>query len=89
MIIIHKLKCDMLKKINVNVFQGVASQAAAVSPQPRSSPVRTQPAYRIEMASKEQKLFEMGFLDHGLNATLLIRHNGDMDRVIAELIEPI
>ncbi|XP_046438449.1 RNA polymerase II degradation factor 1-like isoform X3 [Daphnia pulex] len=68
---------------------GVASQAAAVSPQPRSSPVRTQPAYRIEMASKEQKLFEMGFLDHGLNATLLIRHNGDMDRVIAELIEPI
>jgi len=41
------------------------------------------------MASKEQKLHEMGFLDHGLNATLLIRHNGDMDRVIAELIEPI
>lgn len=67
---------------------GVAAQAVASNPQPRNSPVRIQPAYRVEMAEKEQKLFEMGFLDHGLNATLLVRHNGDMDRVIAELIEP-
>ncbi|XP_057370680.1 uncharacterized protein LOC130691721 [Daphnia carinata] len=67
---------------------GVAAQGVSSSPQPRNSPVRIQPAYRVEMAEKEQKLFEMGFLDHGLNATLLVRHNGDMDRVIAELIEP-
>ncbi|KAI9564368.1 hypothetical protein GHT06_008107 [Daphnia sinensis] len=67
---------------------GVAAQAVASNPQPRNSPVRVQPAYRVEMAEKEQKLFEMGFLDHGLNATLLVRHNGDMGRVIAELIEP-
>ncbi len=62
-----------------------STSSAGSIPQANSSPVRTQP---IGMTQNEQKLFEMGFLDHNLNATLLRRHNGDMDRVIAELIEP-
>lgn len=54
--------------------------------QASNSPVRTQPT--AGMSPNELKLFEMGFLDRALNSTLLRRHNGNLDRVIAELIEP-
>ena len=36
----------------------------------------------------QQRLHEMGFTDSALNQTLLARHNNDLAKVVAELLDP-
>ena len=39
------------------------------------------------MTRAEQQLYEMGFTNHALNATLLARHKNDLGKVISELLD--
>ncbi len=42
----------------------------------------------VGLTKLEQKLYEMGFTNCSLNSTLLARHNYDIEKVVAELIDP-
>jgi len=41
----------------------------------------------LNMTRAEQQLYEMGFTNHALNATLLARHKNDLGKVISELLD--
>ena len=48
-----------------------------------TDPIRCPPSGQV---SKMDKLIELGFADRSINGALLKKHDGDVDRVIGELV---
>jgi len=69
----------------ISRVQAISTEKKEVAP-PQPTPQAAAPAVVAQQHPAMEQLLNMGFPDITLNATLLGKHNGDVEQVIAELL---